>query len=185
MVAYGDSAPLRFSAGDMRQIEACATAINEAWESGTIKTLRIGKTEIPPSLSRSWSVPGDGEHGPELAVSLELAPGQKTAFFVEAQSVSAMQCKEVVLGRWKRSLSPPWRLRGKLHEDTALGYFYADEDTVQAVDSPIFPAYAQDELRRAIQVELAREGMASEAEAETCAPAIIGYNSRFAIHQKL
>ena len=175
MVTYGDNTPLRFSAGDMRQIESCAKAINEAWESGAIKTLRIGAKEIPPSLQRSWSVPGDGEHGPELAVSLEMAPGQKTDFFVEAQSVSAMQCKEGVLHRWKRSLSPAWRLRGQLHEEIALGYFYADEDTVQAVDSPKFPAYTQDELRRAIHVELEREGMASEADAKACAPAIIGY----------
>ena len=175
MVTYGDSTPLRFSAGDMRRIEACAKAINESWEGDAIKTLRIGAKEIPPSLQRSWSVPGDGRHGPELAVSLEMRPGQKADYFVEAHSVSAMQCKEVVLHRWKRSLSPPWRLRGQLHEEISLGYFYADEDSVQAVDSPTFPAYTQDELRRAINAELEREGMAPEADAKACAPAIIGY----------
>ena len=94
MVAYGDSTPLRLSAGDMRHIESCAKAINEAWESRTLKTLRIGKTEIPPSLSQSWSVPGDGEHGPELAVSLEVAPGQKTDFFVEAQNERGDGCND-------------------------------------------------------------------------------------------
>ena len=171
---------LRFSADDFRKIESCEKAINDLWDSGPIKAITLSSSqdviEIPRTLSRSWSVPGEGLHTTDLIFVVEAKSGRPADFVVEAQRVSAMRCGEIVLSRWKRDLSAPW----KLHATTggAVGYFSVDEDNVRAVDAPTFPDYSQNELRRAINVERGREGLASIEEARSCVPMIEGYRYR-------
>lgn len=173
--ASGDQTPQRVSSSDMQKITSCAKTINDAWDSEPIQSISLGSIDIAPSLSRSWSVPGEGEHGAELVFSVPLKSGHKADLFVQAQSVSAMVCNGVALQRWKRALSTPWKLRGQVFDELAAGYFYADEDTVQAVDTPTFPAFTQVELRRAIHVEQGLEGPAPVEAAKMCAPSIMGY----------
>lgn len=170
-----DRIPLRLSPGDMQKITSCAKAIHEAWDKEPIQSIALGGVNIAPSLSRSWSVPGEGEHGAGLALNVPLKPGRKADLSVQAQSVSTMMCNGVALQGWKRGLSSPWKLRGQVFDELAAGYFDADEDSVQAVDTPAFPAYTQAELRRAIHAEQGREGLAPVEAANTCAPAIMGY----------
>ena len=164
---------LSFSAGDMRKIESCAQAFNDAWEHSPVKAIRLGGVEIPRTLGKPWSVPGEGEHATDMILTVEAKPGQKADFFVEAQSVSMMRCGKVALSRWKRGVSSPWKLHGVT--EGALGYFYLDEDIVRAVDLPVFSTYTQDELRRAINLEQGRAGLASIKAAQACAPVIEGY----------
>lgn len=167
---------LSFSAGDMRKIESCAQAFNDAWERSPVKAIWLGGVEIPRTLGKPWSIPGEGEHATDMTLTVEAKPGQKADFFVEAQSVSVMRCGEIVLGRWKRGLSAPWKLHAVT--DGTLGYFSVDEDIVRAVDVPIFSGYSQDELRRAINSERGQEGLASIEEVRSCVPTIEGYKYR-------
>lgn len=164
---------LSFSAGDMRKIESCAQAFNDAWEHSPVKAIRLGGIEIPRTLGKPWSIPGEGEHATDLSLTVEAKPGQKADFFVEAQSVSVMKCGKVALSRWKRGISSPWKLHGVT--EGAVGYFELDEDIIRAVDLPKFSTYTQDELRRAINLEQGRQGLASIEAAQACVPTIEGY----------
>lgn len=164
---------LHFSEDDVRKIESCAKAFNDAWENSPVKAIAVGALEIPRTLGKVWRVPGEGEHGADLALTVETRTGQKADYYVEAQSVSVMQCGEVTLGRWKRGISSPWKLHGVT--TGAIGYFELDEDIIRAVDSPEFSAYTQDELRRALNLEQGREGLASIETAKACVPTIEGY----------
>ncbi len=164
---------LSFSAGDMRKIESCAQAINDAWEHSPVKAIKLGGIEIPRTLGKPWSIPGEGEHAADLALTVEAKPGQKADFFVEAQSVSVMKCGKVALSRWKRGVSSPWKLYGVT--EGAVGYFELDEDIIRAVDLPKFSTYTQDELRCAINLEQGRQGLTSIEAAQACVPTIEGY----------
>lgn len=166
---------LHLKAGGEQKITACSNAINEAWGREPIHAISLGSSDIAPSIDRSWSIPGDGEHEKDLSLRVHLKPGRESDLSVEAQSVSAMVCEGVTLQKWKRGLSNPWKLRQEVPEEQLVRNFYADENIVQAVDSPFFPAFTEVELRRAIFAEQGREGLAPAEVSQKCAPAIVGY----------
>lgn len=164
---------LHFSEGDLQKIAACAKAFDEALRNSPIKEIMLGSEDIPLTLGGAWRVPGEGVHGADLMFIVEAKPGRKADFFVEAQSVSVMRCGELALNQWKHGVSPPWKLHGLI--EGAIGIFDLDEDIIRAVDLPVFPAYTQAELRRAIELEQGRDGLASIEAAKACAPTIEGY----------
>jgi hypothetical protein len=172
---YDDLKPQRVSPADLQKLNACAKAIQDGWDSGPIESIAFGGIKIAPSLSRSWTVPGGGEHGADLSLSVTLKKGSKVDLSAQAQRVSLMVCDGLVLEGWKRGLSAPWKLRGEVLPDNAWVYFNTDESLVQSVDSPSFPAFTQTELLRAIHAEQGLAGLAPESATKACSPTIAGY----------
>jgi hypothetical protein len=164
---------LHFGDADLQKIATCAKAFDEAAQNSPMKAIMLGAGDIPLTLDSMWRIPGEGVHGADLMFTVEVKPGRKADFFVEAQSVSVMRCGELVLNRWIHGVSSPWKLHGLI--EGTIGYFDLDEDIIRAIDLPIFPAYTQAELRRAIYLERGRDGLASLEEAKACAPTIEGY----------
>lgn len=110
-------------------------------------------------------------------LSVEPRPGRARPLSVSVRMVSVMRCDyegpHIELDDWKQGLSRPRALHrvGKV--------FYVDDPVPvngqDPIAAPVFPAYTQAELRRAINQHWGKPGLAPRREARPCGAFLRGY----------
>lgn len=160
---------LNVSAADMRKIRDCAMQVATTVKSLPYRSITYSlhsgqDVSIPASLLSKWQ---NTDRGWVKQISVLSKPGKSNGFSVQAYTVSAMQCGQKVLRKWKRWESPVLNLGAG---STSFGI----NSALLLANSRDFPAYTEIDLRRAIRAEEGGPGLAGEAEARVCLAAVIG-----------
>jgi hypothetical protein len=180
-VVAGERPINRLAPALLARVQACAQEMRERADAMPFARLalhaggEVPLLEIRRTASReSTYEEGLGEESIAGLAYLEVEPRGAAIheFEVEIRAMSVMHCDyegpHLELDEWKRGQSEPRRL-------TRTGNRFLLGPAVLAADTPAFPAYTRDELRRAIAAHLGTPGLASEEEAAPCAPFLRGY----------
>lgn len=155
------------SAGDLAKIQTCANQLLAASDKRPFQSIfyQVGGEilTVPPTLDGVW------HHGGADAIeNINVAPGGMTGdYSAQAQALSTLQCGDTLLSHWKPWQSLPIDLQSS-------GYFFYVDHGLLVSRAREYPVFSQSELRRAINAERGTAGLASEEEARTCLPRIIG-----------
>lgn len=164
---FSKPAPLVMSANDANQVQACALSILARLEALPYRSITLqgsdGVGTLPLTLDEITSETISSVSG----ITVEPSARATAAFSMQAQAMAYMQCGDNTLYSWKETNSAPWNLPREGNT------FQIDEDLL-AREAPDFPAYTQQELRRAINENQQLPGLAPAEATKSCRPVLGG-----------
>jgi hypothetical protein len=177
---------LELSASDVQKMRTCARAVEAHARTQPFHAVRLHAREtVLNEVRRTATAKSVFELGHEHETSLThlvVVPkkGYSAAdFSITVSAVSVMHCSDAHMGmeldKWKQGVSPEKALSRKGE------VFQIGERTLQS-EAPAFPKFTRTELRRAMKVQRGEKGLASQADAKLCAPALQGH--RFFVKHK-
>lgn len=178
--------PLVMSETDFARARKCKDTVAKRLNALPYESIQVfaGQTlltEVRRSLDKLTTYEFDlGADAQVTHVSVKPKAGGAHKFSVSVQAVSVMRCDyegpHIELDEWKQGLSAAKTLRSKAN------VFFMDTPAAPSGDdqvvSPPFPAYTQQELRKAINAHWGKKGLSSRAEAEPCGAFLRGYRFR-------
>lgn len=178
--------PLVLSEADFARARKCKDTVAARLNALPYESIQVfaGETmltEVRRSLDKLTKYEFDlGADAQVTHVSVKPKAGGAHKFSVSVQTVSVMRCDyegpHIELDEWKQGLSPAKSLRSKANT------FFMDAPAAANGDDqvvyPPFPAYTQQELRKAINAYWGKKGLSTRAEAEPCGPFLRGYRFR-------
>lgn len=164
---FSEPAPLGISASHAAKTQSCARSIMAKLDALPYRSITLQGSDAPGTLPLTLDEITSATVS--SVSSITVAPSAKATaeFRMQAQVMAFMQCGDNTLYSWKVANSAPWNLPREGNT------FQIDEDLL-AGETPDFPAYTQQELRRAINENQHLEGLAPVAATTSCRPVLGG-----------